>query len=340
MNRIDYLLQRYLQHKETEQERMELMAYIASGRYRDAIEDGVAEALLNRIQRDESPMDDFTARHLEEVRARLTLSVVEEQKSTGSYMMPLFRVAAAVLILAACFVAWRYTNPSRSDTDLIALLQSSSVKSSEGITKVILDDGTLVWLKGASTITYPGAFNEGIRSVSLQGEALFEVAKDANRPFVIQCGDLRTTVLGTSFNIRTIDDDIEVIVLTGKVALTAEDNTQQLELLPNEKALYRTTKKRLAKIEAPVESERVAVLQGTEYAMTFDDTRMGLIAERVEAKFNVKVSFDNEMLRNCRVTADFTDQSLHHTLVLITQALGIAYEQHGEEIRFIGAGCD
>lgn len=319
---------------------MELMGHIASGRYRDKIEVHIAEALEKRIREEDATTDDFTRRDLEEVRQRLVLKGAGGRRSTQVYATPWFRVAAAVLILAVSLVAWRSQRPTAPTEGPIATLQSSSVTSTEGVTKVILDDGTLVWLKGASTITYPGAFAEGTRRVSLQGEALFEVAKDPDRPFVIQCGDLRTTVLGTSFNIRTVEDNIEVMVLTGKVALTAEENGEQLELLPNEKALYRTTKKQLAKVEETVEKERVSVLKGTEYAMAFDDTKLERIAERVEAKFNVKVLFADETLRNCRVTADFTDQSLDHTIALIAQALGIEYEQHGEEIRLIGKGCE
>ena len=342
MNRTDYLLQRYLRREETEQERIELMELIASGKYRHLVEDEFAEALLNRMPEAGVSVDDFTRHHLQEVRDRLNLSRDGEENTVRTKAAWWFRAAAAVLLLGVCFIAWRYTTPSVQGSDAVAIAQSSSVKASDGITKVILDDGTLVWLKGSSTITYPGAFTGKSRSVVLQGEALFEVAKDPDRPFIIQCGDLKTTVLGTSFNIKTIEDDIEVIVLTGKVALTSTGgNGKSLELLPNEKALYKTGEKQLARVDhVAAEKERMAVLEGTEYNMTFDDTRMVEIIERVENKFNVMVTFSDQELANCRVTADFSDQSLEHTLVLIAQALGIGYEIHGTEIRLVGAGCD
>src|SRR5690606_21313384 len=103
--------------------------HIASGRYRDKIEDGVAEALLNRIQEADASTDDFTRRDLEEVRTRLILRGASEQKETGTFATPWFRVAAAVLLLAACFIAWEYTRPTLSDMGPIATMQSSSVKA-------------------------------------------------------------------------------------------------------------------------------------------------------------------------------------------------------------------
>jgi transmembrane sensor len=338
MTRIVYLLQRYLDRKETAQERAELMALIASGKYRDVVEDVFARQVKRSLRERGDSVEALIESDLREIRGRLPIA---EKEAKEVKLFPWYRVAAAVLVIAAAFVMWRYSafTPQVLTSEFIT--QSSSVTASEGITKVILADGSLVWLKGASTLSYPDLFTGPSRRVTLHGEALFEVAKDASRPFIIQSGALTTTVLGTSFNIKTTDDDVEVVVLTGKVSLSTEDETQSLLVMPNEKAVYNGAARVLAKVEqVAVEEEKDMILAGTEYSMAFEDVRMDEIIERVQNKFNVDVSFSDPRLANCRVTADLTDQSLESTLMLVSKALSLEYEIRGSKVRLAGNGCD
>ena len=66
-----------------------------------------------------------------------------------------------------------------------------------GIIEIMLSDGTLVWLNSGSSITYPVNFVENERSVVINGEAYFEVAKDLLKPFVVKKDQLKVHVLGT-----------------------------------------------------------------------------------------------------------------------------------------------
>jgi ferric-dicitrate binding protein FerR (iron transport regulator) len=78
-------------------------------------------------------------------------------------------------------------------------------------TAVVLSDGTKVWLNAASSIKFPAAFMGKDRTVELSGEAYFEVAKDAGKPFRVKVnrpgGNMNVEVLGTSFNIMAYDDE-------------------------------------------------------------------------------------------------------------------------------------
>lgn len=251
----------------------------------------------------------------------------------------LYRIAASILFLATLsYFGWQWRG------GLFKLISSgaevTSVNSTPGsISKVLLSDGSLVWLKGNSTLTYPEEFSGAERQVALQGEALFEVEKDPAHPFIIQCGELTTTVLGTSFNIKTSEENIEVVVLTGRVALTSATDKQGIVVLPDEKAVYNGLKKQLSKVETVME-EPVVIVSGTEYDMNFNDTRMTEIIRRIEGKFNVKVTMSDSKLGNCMITANFTDQSLDRTFNMISQALGFEYEIDGNEISLRGTGCD
>lgn len=217
---------------------------------------------------------------------------------------------------------------------------ATEILSGNEIQKVLLSDGSIVWLKPGSSLTYPKNFRgKGKRIVSLQGEALFEVGKNPAQPFLVYSGDLTTTVLGTSFNIKTTGEQIEVLVLTGKVSLTSATDKQGIVVLPDEKAVYNGMKKQLVKVETTVE-EPVAIVSGTEYSMDFDDTRLSEIISRIEGKFNVTVTMTDLSLGNCMITGDYTDQSLRKTLDIITKTLTAEYEINDNKIILKGKGCD
>jgi transmembrane sensor len=243
--------------------------------------------------------------------------------------------AAVIAILSAFLYAALY-NTRQKESEPVAML---SLSSDGNIRKVILPDSSIVWLKGNSTIDYPAVFNGQTRNVALQGEALFEVAKDALHPFIIKTGDLTTTVLGTSFNIKTINKSVEVVVLTGSVSLTSVADVQEIVVLPNEKGIYHVEEKHLSKLETTVQ-EKTTVVSNTQYNMEFIRTPIEEIAARIEKKFNVRVVLESPSLATCRITANLTDQNLNHTLSLIAQSLGIAYEIENDVVLLRGVGCD
>ena len=90
-----------------------------------------------------------------------------------------------------------------------------------------LSDGTKVWLNSATSIQYPVAFGTKARRVFVQGEAYFEVAKDAKKPFIVQFMSSAVTVLGTSFNVRAYPEEGHSLttLAEGSVCITGGDNT-------------------------------------------------------------------------------------------------------------------
>lgn len=93
---------------------------------------------------------------------------------------------------------------------------------------VTLSDGTRVWLNAGSSIRYPAVFPSYDRTVEIRGEAYFEVASDASRPFGVKMGNAFVRVLGTSFNIKTNDPRPRITVLEGEVRVSL-DKTLTLE---------------------------------------------------------------------------------------------------------------
>ena len=76
----------------------------------------------------------------------------------------------------------------------------------KGFYKLVLPDGSRVWLNAESSIRYPAAFSGDIREVSVTGETYFEVAKDTRRPFIVSVNGISVKALGTAFNINAYAD--------------------------------------------------------------------------------------------------------------------------------------
>lgn len=210
-------------------------------------------------------------------RMRRSLSNrIQPQKPVRRLFRSRFQIAASIVLLLAVGLGFWQWNRSRV-VPQIAYADLHQIK------KVILPDGSLVWLKDSSRLEYPSRFTGAVREVRLHGEALFEVAKNPEFPFIIHAGQMTTKVLGTSFNIKSRNKQAEIVVFTGKV--TVSTAAQTVTLAPSQKAIYapQTQKMESTRIVAfaPVKQE---YSQGTEYNMDFNDSSLSEVLTRVEKK--------------------------------------------------------
>ncbi|MDI9863414.1 FecR family protein [Flectobacillus sp. DC10W] len=242
------------------------------------------------------------------------------------------RIAASVLLVMGCVFA---LSPMGYDTfDLKnETFQAFSVGKTK---KVILEDGSIIWLKGNSLLTYPEHFVNATREVNLIGEALFEVAKDASHPFIVHSNGMNTKVLGTSFNIRPIGNHVEVVVFTGKVAVSLANGSKHILVLPSEKAICMPQEK---EIKAATAENTASYLLNTEYNMSFEDARMSDVLEKISTKFDVDFELTNNTIGNCLITADFTDQSLDKTMTILCQIMNGSYVIEGNKVFLKAEGC-
>ena len=103
--------------------------------------------------------------------------------------------------------------------------------------KLTLADGTQVWLNANSRFTYPTSFTGKERKVSLQGEAYFKVAHDAQHPFIVKAGDMQTRVLGTEFNVDASDaSHPHVTLVEGSVSVSSVSHHMNKVIVPGEDA--------------------------------------------------------------------------------------------------------
>jgi transmembrane sensor len=206
------------------------------------------------------------------------------------------------------------------------------------VTRQMLGDGTLVWLKGNSSLAYFEKRGGNLRSAALSGEALFEVAKDPSRPFVLAVGDYTIKVLGTSFNIRPRGGGLEVDVFTGRVHISSAMDSIGIIVESNQKVVYSGKPDQM---QVPLsDEEKISAMQKTEYDMHFENASLGEVFEKIEAKFGVKTEVSNTKVFDCMIRADFTDQSLESTLMLLAGAVPIEYKIDGRNVVITGNGCE
>ena len=149
-----------------------------------------------------------------------------------------------------------------------------------------LADGTQVWLNAESRLEFPDRFNGNTREVRLQGEAYFEVKKDAKRPFIVHTDYLTTRVLGTSFDVRAYSrKDASVTLVSGRVQVKTGDLAQVLS--PGEQAALKGSQ--LAVI--PVDT--YPITQWKEGFFYFDNQSLFVIMQELARWYGVNVSFDD-----------------------------------------------
>lgn len=201
---------------------------------------------------------------------------------------------------------------------------TSTKTFSNDIRLLCLSDGTRVWLNENSEIEYPVKFLKRERTVTLKGEAFFEVKRDPSRPFIITSGSIKTTVLGTSFTIKAYNENTpEVNVRTGKVQVKSVQNTVLLER--GYKAVYETKTSLLQKQKSKVlEPEWKKVL------IYVDGLTLEEVLSKLKSDHQFEVNYLDNDLKNLTIQGTLdTRQGLYEMLQTIAFALEIKIRSTG-----------
>ena len=154
---------------------------------------------VERSMRDLAPLDDWMRTEVNRLNARDSARRAWRTKG-------LFGVASAAAAVAAVTL-WITTNPADFYTTERAEQREIS-----------LDDGSRIHLNSASSVAV--RYSPEARTVELNdGEGVFDVSRDAQRPFVVAARDAEVVAIGTQFRVRLVDDDVTVTVLEGAVAV-------------------------------------------------------------------------------------------------------------------------
>ena len=158
--------------------------------------------------------------------------------------------------------------------------------------QVMLADGN-----SASRLIYPQSFMGKERRVVLSGEAFFDVAHDAERPFIVETSRMNVKVLGTRFNVNDYDDNEEVstTLVNGSVEIVS-GGQQAFRLVPGEQAYGK---------ENELEKREVNVRLYTSWIdgkFLFNNTELEEIAKQISRWYDVEIFFSSENVKKVRFT--------------------------------------
>ena len=202
--------------------------------------------------------------------------------------------------------------------------------------EVILPDRSHVWLNGQSTIVYEAGFAQ--RKITLEGEAFFEVKRDEARPFEITGGEMKTTVLGTSFNVRAYPSEgqVEVTVKSGKVAFGVTKQGVQSVILPaGSSGIF---DKKEAKLVAG-ESKMANADAWKTLRLDFDDVLMKDVILTLERYFGVDIEVANPLILQCHSNARFDEPDLDNILTVLAGTFDLEVKRSGNSYLLSGQGC-
>lgn len=194
-------------------------------------------------------------------------------------------------------------------------------------TKVLLSDGSAIWINAGSKLSYPTVFAADKRAVTLDGEAYFEVSHQSDRPFIVHTKDVNVRVLGTSFGISTFGKKTLTALERGKVSM--ETTKKSLVLKPGELGVF-SMESGLAKTMVDTK----VYTAWKDHRIFFDNAALQDITDRLSREYDVEFVFENHELKQLHFTIEVDKEASIKGLLEFLRISNnqIDFEQKGEII--------
>ncbi len=232
------LLRKYLEGNTSQTERDEVFRWIKSS--------SENENEFNKLRR----LQDISVWHFSENRSILS------DKKRRKIISPAFLRITAIFLLGIVLSVFVYRrNNLGQDEDKVSNdkaigMQQISVPAGQSV-KLLLTDGTKVWLNSKSRLVFPRSFGGRQRVVQLYGEGFFEVAHDPEHPFIVEVEPYSVKVKGTEFNVKAYDtaETFETSLLSGSVEINMKEESESLLLKPLECAIITNNEVRVTSFD-------------------------------------------------------------------------------------------
>ena len=229
-----------------------------------------------------------------------------------------FGIAAGLAILITAFL-WLNAS-SDLDTDF------------GEIKYVTLDDGTGVHMNANTSLAILGDWNEDQeRLVYLRGEAFFDVTSaisQEGRRFSVKTDYADIIVKGTEFNLDVREDYLRVVLTEGQIVLQIKSSGNTIDMLPGDMVVL--NKGENGFIKTRVASDNY--ISWREHQLKCENTPLIQIAERIQNTYGVTVDFENEALKNKRLTGTINNNNLEELTHAIAVALNISINKKGKTL--------
>ncbi len=297
----------------------------------------VFTSLVNEEEMQLSKKDPQLKKIFSEVERKLGLS----KRQSAAYTIPRGRKwlwsAAAVVILIGVSTWWLVTTTDKNKE--LSFDQSPvwvTVKTNtDTIKDTLLADGSFIKIYPGSYISFADGFKGNTREIKMDGQALFKVAKDTTRPFIVYAGGFSTKAVGTEFEISTQQKNkFLVTLLEGTVLIktqNAVDNPMNnTYLLPGETLVYDLAIKKVDVSKQAGQQEMMATNDGTKKGqaagtsqaeVVFTKLPLQIVLRQIEIEFGVTVVYDPEKIKNKEYSGAFkkADSPLYVLKKIATQ---------------------
>ena len=194
---------------------------------------------------------------------------------------------------------------------------------------LVLADGTRVWLNSDSELRFPVDFVGEERRVFLKGEAYFQVAKNAEKPFRVEAGAIQIEALGTGFDVSAYREDGKwmTTLVDGSVRVSDLGSQQQSVLVPGEQA-------RLQDGVLVTEKVNVSEIIGwKEGRFVFSDLPLEEIAHQLERWYDVEIDFQDVVVKYYRFTGVMKRYNqLSQLIELIEETTDVKFQVNGRQV--------
>ncbi len=231
----------------------------------------------------------------------------------------LIRYAAVVAAVCLTSIVTYVSTKSNEDKETILI----TAKGSTG--EFTLPDGTNVRLNSDTRLTYDSKsfMSDGKRRVSVEGEAFFDVTKDAGNPFVVQLTDMEVEVLGTSFDVRnySFSSKEEVVLLTGKVKVEGKDIKKPVTIYPDQRFV-------LNRANGDCNVEKTAAInycRWIEPRLKLENEPLGDILITLSRKYSVELEIEKNVDLNKRISLTLQNDALEDLMPVISYLTDINY---------------
>lgn len=328
-----YLTSKYLTGEIAEAEREELFAWVDESEVNKAEFEEIQE--LWSLSADvEEDFDTDISVAWKKVANR---TIAKEAKIIRyPWAKQLLRIAAVILVVVGAY--WSIDKWNQKAEDLV--YQTAANEK----TQITLPDGSKVWLNENTKLAFAEEFAP--RIVKLEGEAFFDVEHLTNdNPFEIRSGDTKTTVLGTSFNVRAYPEEqqVEVTVETGKVAFekaekeeAKDEKDTKVLLIAGDSGLFDRVERSVSKKELKNENAN----SWRTGQLSFANSQMRDVKEALERYFDIKINTSDEKILNCHFTGVYQKPELDQILEVLKFSLEIEIEKQQNKFTLVGKGCN
>lgn len=194
--------------------------------------------------------------------------------------------------------------------------------------QIVLADGTKVWLNASSSLIFPSHFSGDKRGVKLEGEAYFEVAHDAAKPFLVQTAESEVEVLGTSFNVMAYPEEQknEITLLTGSV--NVKKGKEARRLIPGQQAEIQRKETGIRVGVVDIEP----IIAWKNGVFLFDQSELPQVMRQIGRWYDAEVAYEKE-IPDVKLTGMVSrDDSLAVLLDILERAGGVSFDVQKNKI--------